>query len=196
MMKKFLAILILIFTLQTPSQADDIIDFQIEGMSVGDSLLDYFSKEEIKQAENNSTLMGDEKFIIIFSPSQSEIYDQVQITYKFKDKKYLIHSLEGKLEFKNNIKGCDKKMKEISNEVKDMFKDVEITEAVDKIHDGDESGKSTTTGTFFLFKSKDYVDIYCTDWSAEMHEKEGWTDDLTVTLGSSEFRNFLLEFYN
>ena len=77
-----------------------------------------------------------------------------------------------------------------------MFKDSEITEKVDRIHKGDESGKSTTTGTFFLFKSKDYVDIYCTDWSAEMHEKEGWTDDLTVTLGSSEFRNFLLEFYN
>jgi len=195
-MKKLLGILVLVLILITPSQADDIRDFQIEGMSVGDSLLDYFSKEEIKQAENNSTLMGDEKFIIIFSPSQSEIYDQVQITYKFKDKKYLIHSLEGKLEFKNNIKGCDKKMKEISNEVKDMFKDVEITEAVDKIHDGDESGKSTTTGTFFLFKSKDYVDIYCTDWSTEMYEKEGWIDDLTVTLGSSEYRNFLIEFYD
>ena len=191
-----LYLFLILFTLPTPSQANDIRDFQIEGMSIGDSLLDYFSKEEIKQAENNSTLMGDEKFIIIFSPSQSEIYDQVQITYKFKDKKYLIHSLEGKLEFKNNIKGCDKKMKEISNEVKDMFKDVEITEAVDKIHDGDELGKSTTTGTFFLFKSKDYVDIYCTDWSTEMYEKEGWIDDLTVTLGSSEYRNFLIEFYD
>jgi|TARA_Y100000294_G_scaffold169630_1_gene181008 hypothetical protein len=196
MMKKFLAILILIFTLQTPSQADDIIDFQIEGMSIGDSLLDYFSKEEIKQAENNPALIGDEKFIIIFSPSQLEIYNQVQITYKLKDKKYLIHSLEGKLDFKNNIEDCNKKMKEILYDVKDMFKDSEITEKVDRIHKGDESGKSTTTGTFFLFKSKDYVDIYCTDWSAEMHEKEGWTDDLTVTLGSSEFRNFLLEFYN
>ena len=196
MKKLFLYVFLVLFSLQIPSLADDIRDFQIQGMSIGDSLLDYFSKEEIKQAENNSTLMGDEKFIIIFSPSQSEIYDQVQITYKFKDKKYLIHSLEGKLEFKNNIKGCDKKMKEISNEVKDMFKDVEITEAVDKIHDGDESGKSTTTGTFFLFKSKDYVDIYCTDWSTEMYEKEGWIDDLTVTLGSSEYRNFLIEFYD
>jgi hypothetical protein len=165
-------------------------------MSIGDSLLDYFSKEEIKQAENNPALIGDEKFIIIFSPSQLEIYNQVQITYKLKDKKYLIHSLEGKLDFKNNIEDCNKKMKEILYDVKDMFKDSEITEKVDRIHKGDESGKSTTTGTFFLFKSKDYVDIYCTDWSAEMHEKEGWTDDLTVTLGSSEFRNFLLEFYN
>ena len=48
-MKKFLAILILIFTLQTPSQADDIRDFEIEGMSIGDSLLDYLSEEEINK---------------------------------------------------------------------------------------------------------------------------------------------------
>ena len=46
-MKKFLAVLILIFTLQTPTQADDIKDFQIEGMSIGDSALDYFSEKEI-----------------------------------------------------------------------------------------------------------------------------------------------------
>ena len=29
--------------------ADDISDFQIEGISVGDSLLDYFSKKEIEK---------------------------------------------------------------------------------------------------------------------------------------------------
>ena len=52
-MKKFLAILILILTFQTPSWADDIRDFQIEGMSIGDSLLDYFSEEEIKKNEVN-----------------------------------------------------------------------------------------------------------------------------------------------
>ena len=41
---------LLLFTLQTPSWADDISDFQIEGMSLGDSLLDYFSEEEIKES--------------------------------------------------------------------------------------------------------------------------------------------------
>ena len=46
-MKRLLTILILIFTLQTPSLADDIRDFQIEGMSVGDSALDFFSEEKI-----------------------------------------------------------------------------------------------------------------------------------------------------
>ena len=47
MKKLSLYLFLLLFTLQTPSQADDIRDFQIEGISVGDSLLDYFSEEEI-----------------------------------------------------------------------------------------------------------------------------------------------------
>ena len=44
-----LYLFLILFTLPTPSQADDIRDFQIEGMSIGDSLLDYFSEEEIKK---------------------------------------------------------------------------------------------------------------------------------------------------
>ena len=49
-MKFFLSILILIFCLQSWTKADDISDFQIEGMSIGDSALDYFSKEEISKS--------------------------------------------------------------------------------------------------------------------------------------------------
>ena len=48
-MKKLLGILVLGLFLITPSQADDIRDFQIEGISVGDSLLDYFSLSEINK---------------------------------------------------------------------------------------------------------------------------------------------------
>ena len=36
------------FSFQSWTKADDIRDFEIEGMSIGDSLLDYYSKEEIK----------------------------------------------------------------------------------------------------------------------------------------------------
>ena len=46
-MKKLLVILVLGLFLITPSFADDISDFEIEGMSIGDSMLDYFSKSEI-----------------------------------------------------------------------------------------------------------------------------------------------------
>ena len=52
-MKKVLGILVLGLFLITPSQADDIRDLQIEGMSVGESLLDYFSEAQIQQQEKN-----------------------------------------------------------------------------------------------------------------------------------------------
>ena len=50
-MRVFIAVLVLIFSLQSWTNADDITDFQIEGISIGDSLLDYFSESEFKNSE-------------------------------------------------------------------------------------------------------------------------------------------------
>ena len=44
-MRNFLLILILTFSFQSLSKADDIRDFEIEGMSIGDSALDFFTKK-------------------------------------------------------------------------------------------------------------------------------------------------------
>ena len=51
-MKKTLIILVLF--LSSLVFADDISDFQIEGMSVGDSLLDYFSEKKIKKSKRKT----------------------------------------------------------------------------------------------------------------------------------------------
>ena len=48
-MKRLLLILILTFSFQTLTKADDIRDFEIEGISLGDNLLDHFNIEELKQ---------------------------------------------------------------------------------------------------------------------------------------------------
>ena len=48
-MKRLLLILILTFSFQSWTKADDIRDFQIEGISIGDSLLDYMSAKEIEK---------------------------------------------------------------------------------------------------------------------------------------------------
>jgi len=45
---KIFIILILKLNFQQLSKADDISDFQIEGMSIGDSLSDYFTKKDIR----------------------------------------------------------------------------------------------------------------------------------------------------
>ena len=88
-MKKLLGILVLIFALQTPSWADDIRDFQIEGMSIGDSALDFFSREEIIDNINNENTFEykDRKFVQIGTFKSSfeinqECYHNLQVFFK------------------------------------------------------------------------------------------------------------------
>ena len=64
-MRLFLSVLILIFGFQSWAKADDIRDFEIEGMSIGDSLLDYFSEDEIKQYKQETQYPGSDRFIIL-----------------------------------------------------------------------------------------------------------------------------------
>ena len=45
-MRVFIVVLILIFGFQSWTKTNDIKDFEIEGISIGDSLLDFFSKSE------------------------------------------------------------------------------------------------------------------------------------------------------
>ena len=58
-MRVFIAVLFLIYSLNSFAKADDVRDFQLESMSIGDSLLDFFNKNEIinhnidKNTENN-----------------------------------------------------------------------------------------------------------------------------------------------
>ena len=45
-MKKLFIIIIIFISFQSLTKADDIRDFQIEGVSIGDSLLNFFSEDD------------------------------------------------------------------------------------------------------------------------------------------------------
>ena len=81
-MKKLFIIIIVFVSLQSWSSADDIRDFEIEGVSVGDSLLDFFNKKKINTFMNYDDLPSDMKFRIIeFGSNESlkmKIYDGMQ----------------------------------------------------------------------------------------------------------------------
>ena len=50
-MKKIFLLIISILSFQTLSLADNIRYFKIEGMSIGDSALDYFSESQLEDNE-------------------------------------------------------------------------------------------------------------------------------------------------
>jgi len=86
-MKKILAILILILTFQIPSQASDIRDFQIERMSLGDSLLDHFSETKLVGAITISSFKNKKyKIIKLEKLRKIELYDTLTLWVKDNDK--------------------------------------------------------------------------------------------------------------
>ena len=187
-----LYLLLLLFTLQTQSYADDIRDFQIEGMSIGDSLLDYFSKKEIKD-NTNTDYYTNNKYTSVefFQPSSFKTYDAVGLKYKTDDKKYIIAGMSGTLFCEKNIEKCSKKQKEIDLDISNMFENVQ-REVYTAKHDADKSGKSTTSQINYWFKSKEAVSIEVIDWSEKITNEKGWTDNVSVLFYTSDFAQWVM----
>ena len=191
-MKKLLGIVVLSLFLITPSWADDIRDFEIEGMSVGDSLLDYFSEEKIKDNIFKTTYKSKEysKVELYNQNTNSKIYDGLQFYFKKNDEKYIIYSLSGHLMYKKNIEACFEKQEEIIREITELFQEAK-TERVTLDHQVDKSRKSKVYAVFFDFPSGDYARIECSDYSEEIEKKYGWVDNLRVNVSESEFVEWL-----
>ena len=189
-MKKLCIYLFLVlFSLQTPSYADDIQDFQIEGMSIGDSALDFFSEEEIN---NRSKFYYKKKYIGInfgYLPS-FEIYDAVQLTFKLNDKKFKIYSVEGFLFFRNNIKDCYGKQDKIVKELSSLFKNTPWNKSTEP-HAYDTSGETMSTDATFYLNDGGSARVICTDWSEKIEKENNWIDVLKVIINSKEFSDFL-----
>ena len=192
-MKKLSTCLFLIlFSFQASSWADDISDFEIEGISIGDSLLDYFSKKEIKDNTNTGYYTNNKYTSVeFFQLSSFKTYDAVGLKYKTDDKKYIIVGMSGTLFCEKNIEKCNKKQKEIDLELSNMFENAQKDVTKDK-HDADKSGKSTTSQINYWFKSKEAVSIEVIDWSEKITNEKGWTDNVSVNPSTSDFAQWLI----
>ena len=189
-MKRLLLIFILTFSFQSWTKADDIRDFEIEGMSIGDSALDFVSKEFIEK-EKYYYKKNTDKFII-FNIDESnnksfefKKYDGVYINYKNKDSKYIIHSLRAKNFYKNNIEECYKLKKEIIVDFKNQFKIINRDDQKGD-HWADDSGKSKVDSTFLEIIGGRIV-VQCFDWSEEMNKWDG----LNISISTSEYADWL-----
>ena len=190
-MRVFIAVLVLIFSFQSWTKADDISDFEIEGMSIGDSLLDHFSDIEIKKGKLDSYPKS-KKFntMRFWEPTfDFEMYDSIGISFKTNDSNYQIFSIGGTVFYDSNIEECYKKKDEIAKELSILFENAKIENVKDS-HPVDKSGKSKTDTIYFDFKSGDNAKIGCVDYSKEF-EKKGREDHLQIAVYKSEYRFFI-----
>ena len=200
-MKIFLTFLLLILIIQSWSKADEIMDFEIEGISVGDSLLHYFKEDLIKEEMNSSTVFiyKDNKFIDIGIGSTSvyplekdlKIYEDVGVTLIPNDKKYIIYGLDGTIYCKN-IDVCLSQKEDIKTSLISFLGDDATFSDYNTSHQFDKTGNSKSFITYFEFKShKSIIRIVVTDWSNEMTQENNFEDNLKVEIISSKLNEFL-----
>ena len=115
-MRVFIGVLVLIFSLQSWTKADDIRDFEIEGMSIGDSLLDYLSIDEIKRTmdltkHHYNYLKEPLKYreVYKFDNSDFQTYKTTSFIFKSDDHNYKILFIRGMKDYINKMDLCLKK---------------------------------------------------------------------------------------
>ena len=182
-MKRFILILILTLNFQSLTKADDIREFEIEGISIGDTLLEHFNLIEINDATDESA--KDRIYIVkSFFNKNFDLYEAVQLTYKESDKKKTIVGIGGVLEFPNNINKCKIEMNKIASELKNLFP------KADKL-DWGKYVMPTKEGHYFPitfdFKNSSRAMVSCQDWN----KKSGINDNLKVALFSAEYSEYL-----
>ena len=181
-MKKILATIFFSFCVITSSNAEDLKEFELSGMSIYSSLLDYFDKNEIKKNSfyPKGANLENSKFKSFESENLDNLYSYTHIVYEKEN--YIIHSISGRIQYKKNIAECYKKMDQISDSIYEQTKLKKYKNAKTKYR-GDKSGKSFKSTIVFSDKNDNHINIICYDFSEDMP----WDDTLSVAIISGEY---------
>ena len=202
-MKRLILYIYLIFisiSISVHAIGEDISEFEIDGISVGESALKYFNKKEIlKEIEENAYMydylrepkkfghvvvregLTDYTFVILFVSQNSE---------------YTIEGVNGTIDqaidSKKDLQTCLKQMKEVEKVFSQIFNKYEKYEG-DAKHPIDPSGRSKFHYVKFLFENGDNAQAQCYDFEEELKKKKNWAEGLTVTVRKKDVSNWLNE---
>lgn len=186
----------LVLNLQFLVKADDIKEFEIEGMSIGDSLLEHFSKKSIEDEirsefsykyENSNWVqlgVGSTEDFPLFK--KLDRFDELGITIKLDDKNYTIHGVIGDILCYNDINKCMLVKDEIIKDLKNAFVGLKV-KSWKKKHRMDKTGKSIVYGNTLSADSLEFkfsVSVY------DMAD-DRYNDSTQLSINSKKLENFI-----
>ena len=190
-MKRFLLILILTLSFQSFTKADDISDFEIDGISIGDSLLEHMSEEDItKNIEDVYNYIDDKKFIVsgFITNNVSSRYGVIQVTFKKNDDKYILYGVEGIIN-PMSFSECLLTRQEVEKNINNLFKNYEKSGPDIIKHPVDQTGKSIVNQISFELDGN-VVLIECYDFS----EQVSYPDSFMISAYSKELNEWLQKY--
>ena len=192
-MKTLLTLFVLFFSFS--SVAEDITDFEIEGMSIGDSLLDYLTIDDIKKNEKASKFKSKNYIKIVIIKEQYKIiknYDYLNLYVNKGDNQFRIAAINGD-KYTQNIQECLNLQKEVSLELKKTIENANFTNLEKLEHPG---YKDTMTHTiYFSFVGEGEGKVACIEPSEKLR-KQNYKDVMKITIGSFEYTEWLRTAYD
>jgi len=194
-MRIFLTVLVLIFSLQSWTKAEDISEFEIEGITVFSNLLDhaeklgvtkeFILKKKFKFYPNSARIA----LLRFKNRGTFQIYDSVQ--FQVDSKNYKIYTITGILGTNTETKEkCLKKQDEAIEALYEMAPSaIKIVDRFSK-HPADKTGKSISNGIYLDLPSGDTLSAECYIWGEEFKNK-GYDNNLKVNIESKEGRDFI-----
>ena len=187
-MKKLLGIVVLSFLLSVTSKADDIRDFEIEGISIGDSLLKSYSKTYLDSLEK-LIYPGSDKYFQISINNEKSDYDDISFVLKKNDNKYVIYNIGLAKFFENDLLNCKKFMKIKIDEILSIVKNLKEKTYEHQYNIDDK--KSLAYITDFIFTDESSLRAYCVNWSDATEKKRNFTDNFSLDLSLRAYLDWL-----
>ena len=168
--------------------ANDISEYQIEGISIGDSLLDHLSKEEIITEIERTKFVYNyltDEFGEVYLRGNFDAYDHLSFFVKPKDKHYTIYSIKGSISYDDKLEECFAKQKEIEKEFSSMYKNAKKRKGT-SVFDWDPTGESATHNIEFDFDAGHGISVNCTKYKKSLKIENGLKDTLQVIIDTKE----------
>jgi len=194
-MRIFLSVLILIFSLQSWTKADDISEFQIGNFSLNESLLDNYKKDYLisnwESQKHTYGFKSKKYYKIVFWDTKFKPYDSIVLYTLKTDNLFKIKSITG---FRENmdIDNCYKEQIDISNEIFNLFPNTAKKTYGPIKKKADPTGKSTEKGIYYVFNDGATAGVACIDYGKEYKKKKSYANDhMQVYLDTSEYAKWL-----
>ena len=186
-MKKILWIVLLFFFLNVKAYTDNIKDFNIENISIGDSALDYFNEPQIVNSELDWFNYSYKEYSTSLLPGKG-IYDWFKLTYKSNDDYFKILGIVGIIvKNKYDSKECNNQLDTAALEISRIFENTQqakkqmfnIVYDPSKIfQETNSNGKSTATSILFDFNNGGEIILSCYDMEKKVNEIDSPIKDI------------------
>ena len=182
-MKRLLLILILTLSFQSLTKADDIREFEIDGLSLGESLLKFYDKKSL--TTNIADYYSDNTYATqTFLANEGSSYEQIQVSYLTDDKKFKAEAINGELYFPNDINNCYEKMDELKKVLATSIPDIVPSKKITN----KESAHGIFTYIDFIFYTGDLITVSCYDFD---NTKFSYIDVFRISIETKEYRNWI-----